>query len=324
MRGYVLEANGTVRETTDLADIRAAQAAEKPLWLDLQEHSAEAHALLLDTFHLHPLTVEDLWGTRALPKVEGFDAYLFVLVHGVRREGIPARIQVVELDVVIGKSFVITHHDQPSRSVDAVRHDLSCSAKLLKRGPAWVLHSLLDHLVDHYTPVLDDFDEVIEKLEQDVIDKAGTPKGRKLMARIFELKRDLQALRRVSAHQREILMRLSRAEFPEIPAEATPFFRDVYDHFARVSDLAEGYRELVTSTMEAYLSVQGNRMNEVMKALTLISTVMLPLTFIAGVYGMNFDVMPELRWHYGYAGVLVLMLVTGVSIVLFFRHKRWL
>jgi magnesium transporter len=324
MRGYVLESDGTVRETEDLADIRAARASNKPLWLDLEQHTDEANALLLDTFHLHPLTVEDLWGTRALPKVEGFDDYLFVLVHGVRREGDPPRIHVVELDIVIGSSFVITHHDQPSRSVEAVRHELSCSSKLLKRGPAWVLHSLLDHLVDHYVPVLDEYDEVIETLEQDVIDKAGTPKGRKLMSRIFELKRDLQALRRVSAHQREILMRLSRAEFPEIPQEATPFFRDVYDHFARVSDLAEGYRELVTSTMEAYLSVQGNRMNEVMKALTLISTVMLPLTFIAGVYGMNFEVMPELRWHYGYAAVLILMLITSVSIVAFFRHKRWL
>ena len=324
MRCHVLEADGDVRETTDLADIRAVHASSKPLWLDLDEHTEEAHALLLETFHLHPLTVEDLWGTRALPKIEGFDHYLFVLVHGVRRDGVPARIQVVELDVVIGKNFVITHHDQPSRSVDALRQELTHSSKLLKRGPAWLLHSLLDHMVDHYEPVLDEYDEVIETLEQDVIDKAGTPKGRKLMGRIFELKRDLQALRRVSAHQREILMRLSRAEFPEIPDEAGPFFRDVYDHFARVSDLAEGYRELVTSTMEAYLSVQGNRINEVMKALTLISTVMLPLTFIAGVYGMNFDVMPELRWRFGYAGVLVLMGVTGVSIVAFFRHKRWL
>lgn len=324
MRGHVLEADGTVRETKDLSDLRAAHASNKHLWIDLDEHTPEAHALLLDTFQLHPLTVEDLWATRALPKVEGFDDYLFVLVHGVRREGNPARVRVIELDVVVGKTFVITHHTEPSPSVDAVCGELARSSKLLKRGPAWLLHSLLDHMVDNYTPVLDEFDEVIETLEQDVIDKAGTPKGRKLMGRIFEVKRDLQAVRRVSAHQREILMRLSRAEFPEIPEDATPFFRDVYDHFARVSEVAEGYRELVTSTMEAYLSVQGNRMNEVMKTLTLISTVMLPLTFIAGVYGMNFDVMPELRWHYGYAAVLGAMLATAVGIVFFFRHKRWL
>ena len=134
-----------------------------------------------------------------------------------------------------------------------------------------------------------------------MLEKAGTPQGKKVLARILEFKRTLQELRRMSIHQREILLRLSRGDFDEIPADALPFYRDVYDHFLRINDIAEGYRDLVTSALDAYLSVQSNRMNEVMKTLTLMSTVMLPLTFIAGVYGMNFKARSAVQ-HAG-AGV---------------------
>jgi magnesium transporter len=134
----------------------------------------------------------------------------------------------------------------------------------------------------------------------------------------------LQELRRTSVHQREILLRLARGEFDEIPADAVPFYRDVYDHFLRFSDLVESYRDLETGALEAYLSVQSNRMNEIMKTLTLISTVMLPVTFIAGVYGMNFKVIPELDWKYGYAYVLGLMAVVTIGILAWFRHRGWL
>ena len=128
----------------------------------------------------------------------------------------------------------------------------------------------------------------------------------------------------MSIHQREILLRLSRGEMDEIPADALPFYRDVYDHFLRIGDIAEGYRDLVTSALDAYLSVQSNRMNEVMKTLTLISTIMLPLTFIAGVYGMNFDHMPELHWVGGYPFALGLMTVVAGGIILWFRYKGWM
>jgi magnesium transporter len=128
----------------------------------------------------------------------------------------------------------------------------------------------------------------------------------------------------MSIHQREILLRLSRGEIDELPADALPFYRDVYDHFLRINDIAEGYRDLVTSALDAYLSVQSNRMNEIMKTLTLISTVMLPLTFIVGLYGMNFKHMPELEWVWGYPAALLLMLVVAASILLWFRHRGWI
>jgi magnesium transporter len=183
---------------------------------------------------------------------------------------------------------------------------------------------MLDHAVDRYFPVVDELDTNIESLTNDALTRAGTPKGPPVLRRILRYKRLLQTLRRTSIHQREILLRVSRGEFEEIPRDTVPFFRDVYDHFLRVNDLIESYRDLVTSALEAYLTVQANRMNEIMKTLTMISTVMLPLTFIAGLYGMNFVHMPELRWHYGYPFALCLMAVIAIGILAYFRKKRWL
>ncbi len=326
MHAHVLEGE-TLSGTTDLAVVEEAYARGATIWIDCGPDARESRAgidrFLTDRLDVHPLTLEDVWGTRSLPKVEDFGHYLFILAHGIRRDE-RGKVVIAEIDILCGPRFVFTHHDTHSRSVDAVQEELGRSSRLLQRGTGWVLHALLDHLVDHYVPVFDDLDETIETLERDVVDKAGTPRGRGLMNRIFALKRELQHIRRIVVHQRETLLRLSRGEFAVVPKDAIPFFRDVYDHFARITDLAEGYRELVTSTMEAYLSVQSNRMNEVMKTLTLISTVMLPLTFVAGVYGMNFDVIPGAHSPAGFWVCCAVMVALGLGIVGFFRYRKWL
>jgi magnesium transporter len=224
--------------------------------------------------------------------------------------------------MVIGKTFIVTHdpHNQVAKELS---EELARSPKLLDKGPAYLAHAMLDRAVDRYLPIIDDLDRELDDLEHDVLRKAGTPKGPPVLRRILRFKRTLQDLRRMAIHQREVLLRLARAEFDEIPREFTPFFRDVYDHFLRINDLVEAYRDLVTSSLEAYLSVQSNRMNEIMKTLTLISTVMLPLTFIAGVYGMNFKHMPELDWVLGYPFALGLMATVALGILWFFRRKGW-
>ncbi|MFO0675440.1 MAG: magnesium/cobalt transporter CorA [Polyangiaceae bacterium] len=222
---------------------------------------------------------------------------------------------------MLGQTFVLSHG--VSASVSAVAEDLKRSPRLLKKGPVWVVHALLDHLIDDYLPVLDTIDVHVEELEDAVLASAESKDSPDMMRSIFSMKRSLYALRRVSVHQRDILLRLSRAEFDEIPREAMPFFRDVYDHFTRVTDMTDNYRDLVTNAFEGYMSVQSHRMNQIMKTLTLISTVMLPLTFIAGVYGMNFHAMPELSWQYGYPFALTLMAVVGIAIVVWFKVKRW-
>ncbi len=321
MQARILDGDKLVT-TTRVEEIRAALAAKKKVWVDLERHSPEADALLKDTLKLHPLTIEDIWGLRSQPKIDDFDDYLYVIIHGVgsRKKD---KLALVEIDIVIGETFLITH-DRDGLVSDDVGTELDHSPRLLQKGIAWLAHAVLDRAVDRYLPVIDQLDREIEQLEVDVLAKAGTPKGKKVLGRILGFKRTLQELRRMSIHQREILLRLSRGDFGEIPAEAIPFYRDVYDHFLRIGDIAEGYRDLVTSSLDAYLSVQSNRMNEVMKTLTLISTVMLPLTFIAGVYGMNFDNMPELHWFWGYPFALTLMASVGIGILMYFRHKGWI
>ena len=327
MRAFAIDAEAAEpahRPLATLREITEAYAAGRVLWILLREQTDEASAFLEKTLGVHPLTIEDVWGDRELPKVEEYPGYLQILVHTVKVPAgkHPAHAELLELDILVGERFLVTHATDEALTAP-VEALLARNPRSLSRGPAFVAHALLDHLVDEFVPLLDAHDEVINSLESRIMAHAGTPEGRGLLSQILQLKRALQRLRRTTIYQRETLLRLSRAEFRKLPPESQPFFRDVYDHFARVTDLVDSYRELLTSLLEAYLSVQSNRMNEVMKALTLISTIMLPLTFIAGVYGMNFQVMPELSWRYGYPWALGIMALVTALIVTVFRRKKW-
>lgn len=322
MEGRILR-DGKLHVTRDPKEIHAAIEQKLPLWVELQRQDHDCDVLLSKVLELHPLTVEDIWATRSAPKLEDYDNYLYLIIHGVvgaRARG--GEIDLIELDVVLGPTYVVTH--DPAGMVDPVRVELERSPRLLEKGAAWLTHALIDVAIDRYLPVIDDLDRQIEDLEHEVLRKAGTRQGPPILRRLLGFKRLLLSLRRMSIHQREMLLRLARGEFDEIPREAMPFYRDVYDHFLRVTDLVENYRDLVTSALEAYLSVQSNRMNEIMKALTLISTVMLPLTFIAGLEGMNFEFMPELHEHWGYPVCLVLMGLIVVVALVWFWHKGWI
>jgi len=321
MQARILDGD-KLRTTTDPVEIRAAFAANLRIWVDLERQSPDADALLADVLKLHPLTIEDIWAERSRPKIDDFDPYLYVILHGIGAAK-HDKLQTVELDVVIGPNWLVTH-DPAGLVSDDIGTELDHSPRLLVKGVPWVAHALLDRAVDGYMPVIDQLDTEIEQLENDTIDKAGTPRGRKVLTRILAFKRRLQELRRMGIYQREILLRLSRGEFDELPADVLPFYRDVYDHFLRINDIAEGYRDLVSSALDAYLSVQSNRMNEIMKTLTLMSTVMLPLTFIVGLYGMNFKHMPELDWVWGYPGAIGLMIAVATGILLWFRHRGWI
>ncbi len=320
MHARILEGD-QLRHTDKLDEIRAAIQAKKPVWVELDGPSDDANALLHE-LDIHPLTIEDIWGARTTPKLEDYDNYLYVIVHGVKgaKKG---QFELVELDVLIGQTFVITH-DPSGEITKQVCVELDRSPKLLGKGPAWLAHSLLDHAVDNYLPVVDELDRELARLEDQTLERAGTRRGPPVLRRILRFKRLLLDLRRMSIHQREILLRIARGEFDEIPKDVVPFFRDVYDHFLRINDQLDGYRDLVSGTLDAYLSVQSNRMNEIMKTLTVISTVMLPITFIAGVYGMNFQWMPELHWKWGYAYALTLMAAVTAVTLGYFRRKGWI
>lgn len=320
MQARILDGN-KIRTTTDPAEIRAALAADRRIWIELERQTPEADALLTEVLKLHPLTVEDIWHDRQRPRIDDFDDYLYVIVHGIGAA--KDKLRTVEIDIVIGPNWLVSH-DPIWVVADDVGTELDRSVRVMAKGVAWIAHALLDRAIDGYLPVLDQLDSEVGHLEDEVLEQTGTQSSRAVLARILSSRRRLQELRRMGIHQRELLMRLSRGDFDELPPDSLPFFRDVYDHFLRINDVAEGYRELVSSALDAYLSVQSNRMSEVMKTLTLMSTVMLPLTFIAGVYGMNFKHMPELEWMIGYPGVLAVMALVAGGILLWFYRRGWI
>jgi magnesium transporter len=292
------------------------------IWVDMEAPTAADERVLLDVFRFHPLTVEDCRENRHYPKIEEFEGYLYFIVHGVMADISPERFNTIELDGFLGSNYVITYHHEMFRSINNVKQLLRTTPVACQRGTAFLLHQILDQVVDYYSPVLDDFDERIDKLEEDIFTLKSP--NNQILSEIMDLKRSVLRLRRISGKQMDILHRMSRGEFALIPVEMRPFYRDVYDHLVRVVDLAENYRDLISGSLEAYLSVVSNRLNEIMKVLTIFSAIMLPLTFIAGVYGMNFENMPELHSRYGYYAVWVIMLVVAVAMLLFFKRRGWI
>lgn len=330
IKALILEGE-TVRLTDSFAEIAAAHKEEKRFWLELDEREETATHFLLNVLKIHPLTVEDVWNDVGIPKVEEFHDYVQLVMHGVREEDVGGGdipLSLTELDMIIGQNWLVTHaHDEQICAIAPVIREIQRSPKLLKKGPAWVAHAILDRMVDEYLPVVNRFEAQIEDVEDRILEGGSRSKrsDHAIMRQILRIKRSLQMLRRTTISQREILHRLARAEFSEIPKEASPFYRDIYDHFARVTEMVDGYRELATGLLEAHFSIQSQQMNEIMKRLTLISTIMLPLTLIAGIYGMNFHkVFPELDWEYGYFYALGLMAAVAILIVAWFRKQRWL
>ena len=292
------------------------------VWVDMEEPTEADDRILLDVFRFHPLTVEDCRETRNYPKVEEFPGYLYFIVHGVKADTSPDHFNTIELDAFLGPNFVITYHHDMFRSITNVKKLLSTSPVACQRGPAFLMHQILDQIVDYYAPILDDFDERIAKLEDDIFTLNRPNKA--ILEEVMDLKRGVLRLRRISARQMEVILRTSRGEFALIPAQLLPFYRDIYDHIMRITDLAEGYRDLISGSLDAYMSVVGNRMNEIMKVLTIFSAIMLPLTFIAGLYGMNFDNLPELHYRYSYFLVLAIMLVVAAAMIFFFWRRGWI
>ena len=297
------------------------------VWVDLLGESPEqiksAEDVLLNVFHFHPLTIEDSIETRNQPKIEAFPDYLYFIVHGIRTgETNSTNFVTKELDGYLGKNFVVTFHLERFRSIKEVKQQLRTSTFACQRGAAYLLHQILDHIVDLYMPVVDDFDESINRLE----DRAFQLKksNDSILEEIMDLRRSVARLRRISARQLDVLYRISHGEFPQIPENILPFYRDVHDHLQRISDLSESYRELVAGLFDIHFAVVANRTNDVMKTLAVLSAIILPLSLIAGIYGMNFEHMPELKSRNGYYLTLLSMLIVTVALLVYFWRRGWI
>lgn len=292
------------------------------VWIDIENPTEEDNQLLSDIFSFHPLTIEDAIETRNHPKVEFYGKYLFLIVHGVTTKTNSANFVTNELDIYLGENFLLTYHHDALRSVDAVKTQVHSNTFVCERGSDYLLHQILDHLADQYIPVINDFDDAINDLKKRIFGMKTN--NNKILEEISDLERSAARLVRISSKQLDVLSRLARGEFPFIDEDVLPFYRDVYDHLHRVSAYAENYRDQISGLLHIHFNVVASRTNDIVKFLTIFSAVWLPLSFIAGIYGMNFDYMPELKTRNGYFFTLGLMAAVAASLLLFFWRKGWI
>jgi len=298
--------------------VREAAAGGGPVWIDIDGCDTETARQLLEPLRIHPLALEDMVMQVNRPKVDDYGDYLYIAVHTARWE-LPEKPALREVDVLLGKRFIITYHEGETRSVTAAAKVLPRRPELLSRGPAVLLHFLLDVLVDNYLPIADAIAVQIDELEDEVFRKPNP----RIHVQILRLKRGMAALRRIVGPQRDTILALTRDEFAAIPGEIRPYLRDVYDRLARVGDLLDSYRDEVAGLLDLHLSQISNRMNQVIMVLTVAATVALPLTVITSYYGMNLK-MAAYGWKYGEPFVLGLMALTALGTWWWLRRNRWL
>jgi magnesium transporter len=273
-------------------------------------------------FNLHPLLLEDVLNTEQKPKVESYDDTIFVVLKMLDTHPRTQEVETDQICLVLGPNYVITFQEEREKDMfEPVRVRLTNSVGRVRRyGADYLFYALIDTIVDNYFVILESLGEKVESLEEEIINK---PSSRSLK-KLYSQKRGLIFMRKAVWPVREIISNLVRDESDLIQKETVVYLRDVYDHTIQVIDTTESYRDLTASLLDIYLSSVSNRMNNVMKVLTIVSTVFMPLSFIVGVYGMNFDHMPELHWKYGYLGVWILILLVSASMMVFFRWKKWL
>ncbi|MBA3601370.1 MAG: magnesium/cobalt transporter CorA [Acidobacteria bacterium] len=295
---------------------------ESLVLIDMEQPNEKDNRLLSDVFHFHPLTIEDAIETRNHPKVESYTNYLFLIVHGVTMQTNSTNFVTRELDIYLGANFVLTYHHESFRSINAVKSQIRTNTFHCERGADYLLHQILDKLVDLYIPVVDDFEAAVNDLEDRIFQmKKGS---NKLLEEIMDLKRSVARLVRISSKQMDVITRLANGEFPLIGKDVLPFYRDVYDHLHRVSVLAENYRDLIGGLLNLHFNVVANRTNDVVKILTIFSAIILPLSLIAGIYGMNFENMPELKTRNGYFLTIASMVIVAIGLLAYFWRKGWI
>jgi magnesium transporter len=319
--------DGTTKFDLTLEEIgEVRQKSEGLLWVSLEEPTnEEIHSVLVDRFQFHPLAVEDCLSLNYQPpKVDDFNDYLFVIVHALRPDcaidQLSKDFATIEFNAFLSQNYLITVFRAPTMpAVQTVWERLKRHHRLLERGTDILYYAILDYMVDEYLPFLDAIDGEIDQLEDNIFARPVPS----LLQRVLVLKHSIITLRRILTPQREVMNRLSRDEFPQIAPEHRIYYRDLYDHLVRLQDLSEGTRDTIGGALEAYLSVTSNRMNEIMKTLAIISTIFLPLSFVAGVYGMNFEVMPILEWPYGYYYIWGVFIVMAAGMMWYFKRRGW-
>ncbi|HEY6212072.1 MAG TPA: magnesium/cobalt transporter CorA [Vicinamibacterales bacterium] len=292
------------------------------LWVDLAAPSIPESLILSETFAFHPLSVEDATSARQYPKIEAYDGYLYVILHGIDfHENVADAFQTHDVDFFVGPAFLVTVHDGHAQAVNELRDHAPRNPKILGEGAVALFHRIVDGMVDSYRPEMDKLEDRLDQLEKQVFDAPDA----KLMRKILDEKRQVARLRRIVTPQRDVVSRLARREFIDVSTEMSFRFRDIYDHLVRVADDALMFQDRITGMLDAHLSNVSNRLNEVMKVLTVVATVFMPPTLLAGIYGMNVP-MPkfpggDLAQFWWLVGLSVAMMLAMLA---WFRRRRWI
>ena len=290
-------------------------------WVDLAAPTGDELRFLSEVFAFHPLSVEDARSSLQYPKVEPFPGYLYLVLHGIDLHKGRTQLATRDVDFFLGRNYLVTVHDGQSRSIGRVRELCDQHERILSQGPVALLHRIVDTMVDNYRPAVTELENRLDKLEQQAF--AG---NEQTVRQVIKLKRELSSLRRVITPQRDVLGRLARREFAAISDEMAFRFRDVYDHMSRYADEAMLFQERVTGIHEVNLATVSNRLNSVMKVLTVMSTIFLPLTVLTGMWGMNIPVphfpggSPESQFWW----ITGMMVFIAAAMLAFFRRNKWI
>jgi len=292
------------------------------LWIDIFDIEDSDIDFLTSVFNLHPLTLEDFIMPNARPKIEKFRDYLFLVMFSLESLNGNGKgaIKTTELDFCLGKNFLITFHECPVNSLNLCKDRIRKQSPMMQHGADMLLYSILDSCVDSYLPVIGEFDNLVDAMTDELFKEPSN----ETLKKIYLLKNQILHLRRTIGPQADVISLLGRGDFEFVTPSTLIYFRNVYDNLVRLNDVVGTSRDIIAGAMEAYVSIVSNRLNEIMKTLTVIATIMMPLTFIASIYGMNFKFMPEINHPFGYPAVMAIMMVIAIIMLAYFKRKKWL
>lgn len=298
-----------------LTDVPLAELPGKELawyWVDFEAPTDEEITLLSTLFHFHSLSIEDCLGNLERPKVDYYDTYNFFILHALNQD----TLEPVEVDLFVGGNYVVSFCLSKRKEIESARRKLMDPANRTAQSPAYIAYVILDKIVDSYFPAVYRTEDFLNEVNTQVA-------NHDLIDQVFEIRTELMKLRHIVDSMKELMYRITNSTHLQGFHEDKRYLSDIYDHLLRLSDMIESNREVTADVRDNYLSVNSNKMNRIMTFLTIITSLFIPLTFIVGIYGMNFDYMPELRWKYGYFIVMGIMVLVVVSMLLWLKRKGW-
>ncbi|PKK84795.1 MAG: magnesium and cobalt transport protein CorA [candidate division Zixibacteria bacterium HGW-Zixibacteria-1] len=316
-----------VEKIDGIADFDAMFAQpEAVLWVDMIDPNDQESFILTHDFHFHPLAIEDVIEEEdaiselSRSKIDDYKNYIyaeFSLTDGITHD---EGIKLQEVHLFLTKNTVVTVRDENHRIFNYLLNKALRDDRLMSRGAEFLFHNLLDVMVDNYNSILEYFEKEVDAIEDDVLEEPDE----ETVKNIFTLRRDIYDLKRIVLPQREMLLQISRGQFPLISERAALYFRDIHDHLTRIIELSESHRDTLISALEVYFSNVSTKTNQIIKILTIFTVILMPPTFLVGLWGMNFRYMPELEWKYGYLIFWAILIIITLIMVLFFKRKKWI